>query len=409
MSVNKENLKNLFPNPSSFAKFSDKRSWVKTLKKDTNEIIFCYRKENNKDAYPLILMHPIFANFVDDSLNMQISEKDCNFFLKLTSAMCGSFDCESDRMVKFHELFFEYSDLRFIRSKVGGCETDGTILRNDGTFLCNLEVKNEKGTGGGDPYMQNLAYFINFFDTEKNCPCFLLELCGPSFSVSGIVNTFESIICEPLTPSYSLFPVPLSHLNEGIIRMFSALVNALHKLSELKDSTLSTFPYCPLNNILIEEHLQNLTFSGKSDGKDVIIKYCKRYGREVHECLEKNGFSPKLLLVEDMKPNIKFVVMEKLNLRDLNDKDSVEADANRILEILHENNYVHGDLRFCNMKINVDTNRLTVLDFDWAGVNGRDVYPLFMNENIKWPEGAKSGNFLQFEHDKEFIDRLLSK
>ena len=47
-----------------------------------------------------------------------------------------------------------------------------------------------------------------------------------------------------------------------------------------------------------------------------------------------------------------------------------------------------------------------MLDFDWAGVAGRDVYPPFMNPDIDWPNGAEAGKSLQFEHDVEWIESL---
>ncbi len=52
-----------------------------------------------------------------------------------------------------------------------------------------------------------------------------------------------------------------------------------------------------------------------------------------------------------------------------------------------------------NILFDTLANRVVLVDFDWAGIDGIDVYPPFMNPDINWPEGASTGKPLHHEHD----------
>ena len=86
--------------------------------------------------------------------------------------------------------------------------TDASSQFGNGALYYNLEIKVEKGSGHGDPYMQSMAYITSkIFHKQQitiQYPFFLLELCGTAFSVSGIVNTEKQVICDPLSPTYQL-------------------------------------------------------------------------------------------------------------------------------------------------------------------------------------------------------------
>jgi hypothetical protein len=68
-------------------------------------------------------------------------------------------------------------------------------------FYCNLEVTVENGSGGRDPYMQCIAYYIKSHPSDS---CLLLELCCTTYSVSGIIYTDRQVICDPLSPTSQL-------------------------------------------------------------------------------------------------------------------------------------------------------------------------------------------------------------
>jgi hypothetical protein len=86
-------------------------------------------------------------------------------------------------------------------------ESDSSLWFLNGALYCYLEVKVEKCSGGGDPYMQCIAQYIKNLPIDavsNQYPCFLLELCGTAFSVSGILNTERQVICDPLSLTYQL-------------------------------------------------------------------------------------------------------------------------------------------------------------------------------------------------------------
>ena len=69
---------------------------------------------------------------------------------------------------------------------------------------------------------------------------------------------------------------------------------------------------------------------------------------------------------------------------------------------------MHGDMRETNVMICSATDSVALIDFEWAGIDGIDVYPLLMNTvSISWPEGAAPGNMLRMEHDEYWMRRLF--
>ncbi len=105
------------------------------------------------------------------------------------------------------------------------------------------------------------------------------------------------------------------------------------------------------------------------------------------------------------------VVMEKLALRALNPNDrndaEIKAQINIIIQELQDKHYVHGDFRDSNIMFDTEKNRVVVLDFDWAGIEGIHVYPPFMNPEITWPEGACTGQPLCNAHDCYWLDDIF--
>ena len=72
-------------------------------------------------------------------------------------------------------------------------------------------------------------------------------------------------------------------------------------------------------------------------------------------------------------------------------------------------NYVHGDMHIacsCNVLFNEASNKVVLIDFDWAGVEDVAVYPAFMNPRLNWPEGAAYGMPIRHEHDVGWIRAL---
>ncbi len=263
------------PAPSSFAKHRDKGCWVNFLREHPKKDI-CHRVVSDEPSIPVCLLSPIFTEFVHDLDNIVVSPKDCTFVVSLTGSLCGAFDTEKDRMDKFIELFQDYTDWVLSGTEICESKTDGSYLFANGAIYCNLEVKVEKGSGGGDPYMQNIAYYIKSLPVNAGStqyPCFLLELCGTAFSVSGIVNTDRQIICDPLSPTYQLLCNPDFVVAEKMAKLFASLQKSLEVLREQGLAGLlptSPFPHVSSFNDL-NSKLQFKVQYTKNDDEVIVL------------------------------------------------------------------------------------------------------------------------------------------
>lgn len=242
--------------------------------------------------------------------------------------MSGAFENEAARTSKFRDLFYEFSGISLEGVNIDGAMTDGSLRLPSGQMLCNMEVKVDKGEGG-DPYMQNVAYYCKSLNANVQCPCFALELCGPQFSVSGFINTDDHVICEPLTRTYNLFALEHSHFTYELAQLFESLLFGLNALQEycMDRHPPTSFPFVKSSidlggeelDFKIKEHITGLVFKADMEGNTIVVKFCKRYGLDVHKHLS-GTFAPKLLAYQELG-SFKVVVMEHLELRSLEEKD----------------------------------------------------------------------------------------
>lgn len=81
------------------------------------------------------------------------------------------------------------------------------------------------------------------------------------------------------------------------------------------------------------------------------------------------------------------------------------SQCSEALDILHNCNICHGDFRHTN--ILVQSDRISVIDFDWSGEVGTVKYPHFMNHaDIQWPAGVSDGELISKEHDKHWLEQF---
>lgn len=122
-------------------------------------------------------------------------------------------------------------------------------------MLLNLEVKNEKGSGGGCSYMQNINYYSKHWASRKtaslvsHCPTILLEITGPEISywifvifhyffnlfdiaVNGAVFSDAGILCDPFfTASLLCNEYDYIHMCTAA-RIIGAISKAVKQLAE---------------------------------------------------------------------------------------------------------------------------------------------------------------------------------
>ncbi|KAF8871697.1 hypothetical protein BD779DRAFT_1575442 [Infundibulicybe gibba] len=105
--------------------------------------------------------------------------------------------------------------------------------------------------------------------------------------------------------------------------------------------------------------------------------------------------------------NLRMVVMEYVEGKTLDTmhnarrvtptlKNRILDQIQRALNVLHEQDYVFGDLRRANVIVTKDQG-VKLAGFGWAGVHDKTTYPLLISPDLDWPPG----------HDEYMMARLL--
>jgi hypothetical protein len=392
---------------------------------------------------PVALAHPVLGAFRDNvARDIEPDTQAVTTVLELSEVLCElSEKDEGSRAGRVKEILNNYVGLNFVKYYFGNLRnTDGSIVRKWGEFeamLATMEMKQELGMGGGCPYLQSSAYFIEFirFFEEKEVsrlsrlPALLVYVAGPYIGVAGAAFLGLPVV-EPMTPMMPLYHLEQNELLLAAARMLSALKTALvdldgyyKNLAQEQMTSPSTqqlqleFPY--VNRVCIGENEARLTYASKLDGgftvfrgnaepgsHDVVIKFVRRYSRTCHEECHRLGIAPKLLAFERLPGGWYVVVMEWLrNYKTLHSSKSTRSltDAvNTAVQQLHDKGFVHGDLRSPNIMVGPQ-NSIAFIDFDWAGKVGEAVYPSLMNSVINWHGDAKPGGKILPNHDMHML------
>jgi hypothetical protein len=256
------------------------------------------------------------------------------------------------------------------------------------------------------------------------------------------IPDFDSQACNP-HPRH--FPYPRSFIN-------------------INDQKSLVFEYVDR----LEGDMRCVTFLAKikDTDKKIVVKFVDEYGAEVHRFLAEQEYAPQLLyygplpdrtiydaseaaldgmkLMQPMNagyrrlgPGIaaemKMVVMEyipkskyyldnfELSLKEISD----------VLQLLHSNGYVFGDLRAPNVMFDAQ-GKVKFIDFDWAGrydiqklspeqqAGARNtwerstatepvpfaIYPIGISSAIPWAEGVGPWLPILPDHDNEMLAKL---
>ncbi len=103
--------------------------------------------------------------------------------------------------------------------------------------------------------------------------------------------------------------------------------------------------------------------------------------------------------------------LHSLTLSDA-DKKKVRHKVMSVVQILHQEGFVHGDIRESNILIDVesltsDGVRIHLIDFDWAGPVGEAKYPADINKiTVRRPDGV---GLITKQHDIDMASWLLPR
>jgi len=95
------------------------------------------------------------------------------------------------------------------------------------------------------------------------------------------------------------------------------------------------------------------------------------------------------------------------------EKEKVRHKVTSMVRMLHQEGFVHGDIREANILIDdksltSDDMRIYLIDFDWAGPIGEVKYPAEVNKiTVRRPDGVEGGGLITEQHDIEMASSFL--
>jgi len=322
-----------------------------------------------------------------------------------------------------------------LASKIHAYTTDGDI-RYNGFCFAILEYKSEIGTTGAEPLFQAGWYYTEFMrkklDVHSRLPCFILYAFGAHIGFAGAVWTDRPLL-EVFSPTLPIFYHSTDvNTRMSAARCFGAAKKAIltlesyykHELHDvgtadrqylafpypteyvsLGDSTVQSFTYtCHLDK-------NKLLFKAKIDNNDLCIKFVRCYSKEAHLKCSSLGFAPLLRGFEHVSGGWYMVVMDFIDdsyqeLHDSPSKDSFHLEVRQKVIRLHQEGYVHGDIRTTNVMVKKNGDPgIILVDFDWAGVIGEVRYPMNVNiVDVKRPNGAYDNELITLEHDLAMVE-----
>lgn len=410
---------------------------------DAKYPICAHRGGANSTSHHVSLFYEGFNKFTSDCDAVEIEKKDAMFVMEVCESMAAFYygkSGEDSRRNAFMVSFKEYlRDSRPITVNFpdSTLESQANKGKCDALFwfgshlLAILEAKSEVGQGGCDSFLEAVGYYPKLIrlndDFERCCaPAFILELVGPHLIISGVIYGNNEICVDRLTdPLWMVFQPGDRQRMEKMAQVFMSLKVAIWELCDYYQSLSKMCqPRFPVYQSICSKPLTYVRsikfhlFSGKYEGKSVIIKFPSTYCIEAHQLLADNDLAPQIIHYNNMKLKCTerhMVVMEEVQgcniIKYLKQNptsiSTIQEQCSHALTLLHAEGWCHGDFRSNNILVTGDC-KVMVIDFDWAGKENHDKYPSFMNHiNIKWPNGASDGLKLQKSHDTWFLEKIF--
>lgn len=378
-------------------------------------------------GFPVTLQVRAFGEFVD-VLKVKADVDYRKMALQLMLSMSRVYSNEAKRQEALQDIF-QQNNFSFTKVANTGYKCDLSIKNSDNDkVIANFELKAELGYDGKNPNWQNVAYFVHITkdqrqgDSLPRNPMLLVSLCGCDYLQVFGASWHGGCVCvDPLSGPLSLLHVPDNIESiEALARVLSALRATLDKLNSYNDDDTS-HPYFIDDSKLtyVSQVKDTYLFRAKYNTDsgvdvDVMVKFVKRYGVEVHAYLADLNLAPKLHKVEELPGGWMAVIMDEVDgckLVDVTREELAEADyagfRTTLIQKLQEKDFVHGDLRCQNILFS-DTKEFLVVDLDWAGKKGHVKYPLTINmsSSCGWASGVAPDGLIDSSHDQHQLDTI---
>jgi len=293
---------------------------------------------------------------------------------------------------------------------------------------------------------------------------FLVGVAGPNLTVSGAIFMGQ-FVSQRLTDYIYLGPLPtyqgssaLDHSIRRVAQVLRALNQATNELTsyysslKFESSSASKSRFCqptspcpplvpshPVPQSVVPPSFRTFTVDGaeymvdyesrlppplssravfkgtvmrKGDQKkhNVVVKFTATYCAGAHQRLANAKRAPHLWFCEPVESVGMHVVV--MGHEDGMYTDSLITDKEHIrqlreaVQLLHEEDYVHGDIRLPNVLIT--STGLKLIDFDWCGKEGTARYPadIFLVPERGWHEGVRRGGLIAKDHDQHMVNLL---
>ena len=372
-----------------------------------------------------------FGNFLD-AMNRPgpIESKFMNFACALILACSKVHHTEESLIRKVKPIIRQLVEGMDVEvDKMSSDEVDGvTAATSDTTVMLNKdgqqialvtwEFKRDIAGVKSNPDIQNMGYFLRFQKKwqRQSAPLLMVSLSGFShMQVFGAAWNGDDCCIDPLSqPLSTLFvpsdPIETTQKVAVLLRAIHGAVVDLKQHYECVDS--NRHPYYMHENEL--KHVKNLlgkerVFLGEREGQQVVVKFTRSYGLEAHKILAKNQLAPAIISHETLPGGWIVVIMEYVEGPQLPESitEVTKASLNNALQILHDAEFVHGDLRPQNI-VMTKKGGVCILDFDWAGKVGEVYYPSDINldESCGWHSDVDRSGLIKFEHDRYQIQKI---
>ena len=261
---------------------------------------------------------------------------------------------------------------------------------------------------------------------------------------------------RPVVETVAVFDLQLDLTHIDMIWYYASVIAGLRRcLHSLRDfyrtlhpleQPIVIFPYITSFKIRTKETTTEVQFDyidqinekrvfgiRTEHGDSLIIKICPRssYGIEGHKLAANLGIAPPLVTVNHVldwmvvvMPDLratheclwdlkKAAPMEGLEYHQ-SAQPYVDALTQKVVDGLHSQMYVHGDIRDTNVLIprhdNPNPSTAFLIDWEWSGVAGTVLYPHGVADDdprVPRPSGAFEGQSITQEHDMAMLRRLL--
>ncbi|KAF5319587.1 hypothetical protein D9619_008374 [Psilocybe cf. subviscida] len=442
--------------PSALAKMSPAELYKSKLHRLIN-----YNCPRETESISLTLLSKVFGQFKDDcnrEPDFEVSQV-MNTYAKAALAMVEDLSEPVDGkllMSMFNSRFENLYDFTLTRT-MHSFETDGHLVRN-GRLALLRELKSRNPSG--DALVQGANHYRYFYVNRRKeldhlpegdvLPAFLITYQGPLINVYGIACVEKGQVqCEYLTsvnagchwtnkeelykltrilyalrkafdrldelPELSEAPTSPPRKRQKITRPAQTVWPYTRSFIRLGSNTVVEFLY--LKRLDGERYLFEVQPVDEPSSKKLLVKFTQSYGRAVHEELAGSNYAPELLGFSNLSGGWKMVVMEYLESRVWKDGSScklpeedevvrreIRTVRNKILPLLQEKGYVHGDIRLDNLMFRMDRAgddsdpAVKLVDFDFAGEAGKTAYPWNLNTACR-PQGQMPCAPLEFSHD----------